>query len=169
MIPWYGRYCPIRVYIKGKPYKYGMKLWQLCDWPSGYCRYFRMYPGRGDKWPFETEESMEGWSYAERVVLCLTKDLPRGCFFTVDRNFMTPKLAAYMKKERGMYVTGTMKRNTKYIDKSLLFKKSLSVPRGFYNWSEDTELGVTQVCWMDRRLSPCVLVSLALGCVERIG
>ena len=47
-----------------------------------------------------------------------------------------------------------MKRNTKYIDKSLLFKKSISVPRGFYNWSEDTELGVTQVCWMDREAVP---------------
>ena len=47
MIPWYGKYCPIRVYIKGKPYKYGMKLWQLDDWPTGYCRGFRMYPGRG--------------------------------------------------------------------------------------------------------------------------
>jgi hypothetical protein len=23
MIPWYGKYCPIRVYIKGKPFKYG--------------------------------------------------------------------------------------------------------------------------------------------------
>ena len=30
-----------------------MKLWQLRDWPSGYCRYLRLYPGRGDKWPFE--------------------------------------------------------------------------------------------------------------------
>ena len=154
MIPWYGRYCPIRVYIKGKPYKYGMKLWQLCDWPSGYCRELKLYPGRGDKWEFETEESMQGWTYAERVVLCLTKDLPRGCFFTVDRNFMTPKLAGYMKNERGMYVTGTMKRNVKYIDKSLLFKKSVTVPRGFYTWSEDETTGVTQTCWMDREAVP---------------
>ena len=73
-------------------------------------------PGRGDKWLFETEESMDGWTYAERVVLCLTIDLPAGCFFTVDRNFMTPKLAAYMKLERSQYVTGTMKRNVKFID-----------------------------------------------------
>ena len=48
---------------------------------------------------------MDGWTYAERVVLCLTIDLPGGCYFTVDRNFMTPKLAAYMKLERSQYVT----------------------------------------------------------------
>ena len=154
MIPWYGKYCPIRVYIKGKPYKYGMKLWQLDDWPTGYCRGFRMYPGRGDRWPHETPESMAGWSYAERVVMCLTRNLKRGCFFTIDRNFMTPRLAIYMKKERGMYITGTMKRNTKYIDKDVLFKKSVRVPRGFYNWSEDAENGVTQCCWMDREAVP---------------
>ena len=109
MIPWWGKYCPIRAFIKGEPYKYGMTLWCLCEWPSGYGRFFRLYPGRGDQWPHETAESMEGWSYAERVVICLTRDLPRGCFFTVDRNFMTPKLAAWMKMERGQYVTGTMK------------------------------------------------------------
>ena len=154
MIPWYGKYCPIRVYIKGKPFKYGMKLWQLDDWPTGYCRGFRMYPGRGDRWPHETPESMLGWSYAERVVLCLTRNLPGGSFFTIDRNFMTPKLAVYMKKERHMYVTGTMKRNTKYIDKEILFKKSVTVPRGFFNWSEDSVNGVTQCCWMDREAVP---------------
>ena len=154
MIPWYGKYCPIRVYIKGKPFKYGMKLWQLDDWPTGYCRGFRMYPGRGDRWPHETPESMAGWSYAERVVLALTRNLKRGCFFTIDRNFMTPRLAVYMKKERGMYVTGTMKRNTKYIDKDMIFKKSVRVPRGFYNWSEDEQNGVVQCCWMDREAVP---------------
>ena len=154
MIPWWGKYCPVRVFIKGKPYKYGIKLWTLADWPSGYVRNFRMYTGRGDKWPHETDESMEGWNYGERVVICLTKDLPDGCFFTVDRNFITTKLAAWMKSERRQYVTGTMKSNTKYIDKSLLFKKSSKIPRGFYNWSEDSVTGVTQVCWMDREAVP---------------
>ena len=90
MIPWYGKYCPIRVYIKGKPYKYGIKIWQLCDWPDGFLRYFRIYPGRGDRWPFETDDQVQSWTYAERVVLCLVQDLPTGCFFTVDRHFMTP-------------------------------------------------------------------------------
>ena len=53
-----------------------------------------------------------------------------------------------------MYITGTMKRNTKYIDKDVLFKKSVRDPRGFYNWSEDAENGVTQCCWMDREAVP---------------
>ena len=53
-----------------------------------------------------------------------------------------------------MYVTGTMKRNTKYIDKEMLFKKTMSVARGFYNWPEDSVNGVTQCCWMDREAVP---------------
>ena len=44
--------------------------------------------------------------------------------------------------------------NTKYIDKEMLFKKSVTVPRGFYNWSEDEVNGVTQCCWMDREAVP---------------
>ena len=82
------------------------------------------------------------------------KESSGGSFFTIDRNFMTPKLAIFMKRERNMYVTGTMKRNTKYIDKDILFKKSVSVERGFYNWSEDSANGVTQCCWMDREAVP---------------
>ena len=154
MIPWYGKYCPIRVYIKGKPYKYDIKIWQLCDWPDGFLRYFRIYPGQGDRWPFETDDQVQSWTYAERVVLCLVHDLPAGCFFTVDRHFMTPKLAAYLKKEHGQFLTGTMKKNTKNIDKELLFKKSMKIPRGFYKWSEDQDNGVAQAVWMDREVVP---------------
>ena len=44
--------------VKGKPYKYGIKLWTLADRPSGYVRNFRMYTGRGDKWPHETDGTM---------------------------------------------------------------------------------------------------------------
>ena len=150
MIPWYGKYCPIRVYIKVKPYKYGIKIWQLCDWPDGFLRYFRIYPGRGDRWPFETDDQVQSWTYAERVVLCLVHDLHAGCVFTVDRHFMTPKLAAYLKKEHGQFLTGTMKKNTKNIDKELLFKKSMKIPRGVYKWSKDQDNGVAQAVWMDR-------------------
>ena len=129
------------------------------------CQVVSFVSWSGDKWPHETAESMEGWSYAERVVICLTRDLPRGCFFTVDRNFMTPKLAAWMKMERGQYVTGTMKKNTKYIDKSLLFKKSAKTPRGYYNWSTDERTGVSQVCWMDREAVPMCSGAFGARCV----
>ena len=101
------------------------------------------------------------------------KESSGGCFFTIDRNFMTPKLAVYMKKERRQYVTGTMKRNTKYIDKEILFKKSVHMPRGFYNWSEDEVNGVTQCCWMDREAVPSASLfargGLELGRLERPG
>ena len=65
---------------------------------------------------------------------------------------MTPKLAAYLKKEHGQFVTGTMKKNTKNLDKSLLFKKNMKIGRGFYTWSEDQDNGVTQAVWMDREV-----------------
>ena len=57
MIPWYGKYCPIRVYIKGKPFKYGMKLWQLCDWVLPWLQDVTWL---WDKWPHETQQSMVG-------------------------------------------------------------------------------------------------------------
>jgi hypothetical protein len=78
MVPWYGKYCPIKVYIKGKPYKYGMKIWSCCDHGTGYLRFFKIYCGGGDKWEHETDEWMEAWSYAERVVLALTREQPTG-------------------------------------------------------------------------------------------
>jgi hypothetical protein len=161
MVPWYGKYCPIKVYIKGKPYKYGMKIWSCCDAQTGYLRYFKLYTGAGDRWDWETDESMAGWSYAERVVLALSRDLPRGCYFTVDRFFMTPRLAAYMKEVQGKYVTGTMMANRAGLDKAIQFKKSATRARGYYNWSVDDRTGVVQTCWMDR--AAVSLCSTAFG------
>ena len=36
MIPYFGRYCPIKVFMKDKPDKFGMKVWGINDPDSGY-------------------------------------------------------------------------------------------------------------------------------------
>ena len=46
----------------------------------------RLQQSESDASPWETDEQVNSWTYAERVVLCLVKGLPRGCFFTVDRH-----------------------------------------------------------------------------------
>ena len=53
MIPYYGhgRYCPIKVYMKDKPDKFGMKVWGINDPDSGYLLQFKVYEGRGIGFP----------------------------------------------------------------------------------------------------------------------
>ena len=71
-----------------------------------------------------------------------------GCFFTIDRNFMTPKLAVYMKKERKKHVRDGHKEEKHNVHRqgNAFVKKSVNMPRVFYNWSEDQVNGVTQCC-----------------------
>ena len=93
---------------------------------------------------------MAAWIYAERVVLALSRELLRGCYFTVDRFFMTPKLAAYMKEVQGKYMIDPMYSNRAELDKTIQFAKSETHARGYYNWSTDGCTGMVQTCWMDR-------------------
>ncbi|OMJ27075.1 hypothetical protein AYI69_g3502 [Smittium culicis] len=37
---------PLRVYNKNKPYKWGAKLFMVCDVESAYCHHFEVYTGK---------------------------------------------------------------------------------------------------------------------------
>ena len=43
--PFRGR-IGFRVYVKGKPHKYGLKLWMICDAVTGFPLTFEIYTGK---------------------------------------------------------------------------------------------------------------------------
>jgi hypothetical protein len=150
MIPYYGRYCPIKVYMKDKPDKFGMKVWGINDPDSGYLLQFKVYEGRGDRFPGESDTWCDIWGLGERVVLAFLRCIPRGSIVFTDRFFTTPMLAAYMYIVCGIYLTGTVMKNKLGVDTSLLMKQTGKLARGFFKWSIDFQNHVAQVCWFDR-------------------
>ena len=132
IIPYFGMFCPIKVYMKDKPHKFGMKVWGLWDAVSSYCLQFHVYEGRGDKFDGETDEWVDFWNLGERVILGFVKFIPSGSFIFTDRFFTTPRVASYLRDVYSCYLTGTLMKNVKGLDKENLFKKSKNIARGFF-------------------------------------
>lgn len=48
MVPYKGRYCNIKQYMKGKPVKFGIKNWALASSQTPYVSNIVVYLGVGD-------------------------------------------------------------------------------------------------------------------------
>lgn len=101
MVKYYGRHS-LKMYIKGKPVKFGYKLWMLCG-HNGYP--FQILPYQGKK-----EKDNEPLS--TRVVERLTSVIehPNQHAVYMDNFFSSYGLAVRMKK-KGFFMTGTVREN----------------------------------------------------------
>ncbi|GBM24837.1 PiggyBac transposable element-derived protein 4 [Araneus ventricosus] len=111
MIKYKGRLGIIQ-YMPKKPTKRGIKIWMLCDSSFGYVYDFDVYCGKKDKIP----RSKKGLGYD--VVTHLAKSLnPRYCLY-FDRFFTSVHLMKDLLA-RGIYSTGTVQTNRKFLPKDL--------------------------------------------------
>ena len=114
------------------------------------CLDFHVYEGRGDRFLGESSKWVKFWNLGERVILAFAKLIPAGSFIFTDRFFTTPRVGAYLRDIYDVYLTGTLMKNTKGVDKDIMFKKSRKFGRGFFKWSFDHVAKVIQCCWLDR-------------------
>ena len=160
MVPYRGRFCPCKVYMKDKPHKFGIKIWMLCCAVTGFCYMFKVYEGRGDLFPGETPEFVDLWGLGERVVLFFANLVRKGSHLFTDRFFTTPAVCVELRR-RGIWITGTAMKNKQGIDKQTQFKKSKNVQRFFFSWVYDKALRICQLCWLDRM--PVLLLTNIFG------
>ena len=96
-------YYPSKQFIKGKPVRYGFKVWRLCT-SLGYIVQFEPYAGAGE---VRIPEVGVGGS----VVLDLISELPPfNWHLTFDNYFTTLNLIAHLK-DRGIGACGTIRTN----------------------------------------------------------
>ena len=90
MIPYYGKHS-CKQFIKGKPIRFGFKLWAIAN-RDGYISYFEPYQGSGGKINHEPAIGVGG-----SVVKYLAEKLPRDYFYTVycDRFFSRSFFAVF--------------------------------------------------------------------------
>ncbi|UYV65293.1 PGBD5 [Cordylochernes scorpioides] len=113
--PFRGR-IRFRIYIKGKPHKYGIKIYHICEANSGYTCNINIYTG---KHPSQEE----GYNSIPNLVERLASHLfNRGHIIYCDRWFSSPHLFNYLWEKNTMAV-GTVKTNRKGLPKKSFSKK----------------------------------------------
>ena len=161
MIAYFGRH-GCKQFIKGKPLRFGYKVWSLCT-PSGYLVNFEIYQGNNPR-SNPQYEAIFGKCAAPLLSMIddfppYVQELPLSFYF--DNLFTGFPLLAYLKS-RGYTSTGTIRqnripKNCPLPSKEEMTKKS----RGFFVSSklEGTDIVLTK--WVDN--SVVCAVSTAYG------
>jgi hypothetical protein len=112
MLPYKGRYCNIRQYMKRKPVKKGLKVWVLASLQSRYVSNVIVYLGA-------REARVENEFMGANVVLVVVRGLEnRGHVIITDNFFTSVRLHTELLR-RGFYGTGTVKKVSKGFPESL--------------------------------------------------
>jgi DNA excision repair protein ERCC-6 len=140
MLPYYGKF-GIKMFIKGKPIRFGYKIWCLCDdW--GYLYNFEVYCGR--------QPTLQALPLGTRVVIDLLDavDTPTDHEVYFDNFFTSPQLMATLR-EKGFRATGTI-RETRTLKAPLTPNRTMrKKPRGHYEVCFDRKHDVCIVKWQD--------------------
>ncbi|XP_028659115.1 piggyBac transposable element-derived protein 2-like [Erpetoichthys calabaricus] len=126
----------MRQYVKGKPIKWGFKMWCRCDARTGYLYQFEPYLGKKAQ---HVEHNL-----GESVILHLTESLPRTGFF--DNFFNFPNLQ-YILAEKDIRACGMVRANRRNMPNCLPIDKNMK--RG--DISAASSRGIACVKWKDSR------------------
>lgn len=141
MVPYFGRHS-CKMYIKGKPIRFGFKLWCLCS-SNGYLYKFIPYGGKTSTYQNEL-------GLGENVVLDLLSVVRQPSAHRVffDNFFSSYKLLSLLK-ERGFYATGTIRENRTCNSTMDSVKNMKKKDRGTYDFSFEKEQQILLVRWND--------------------
>lgn len=158
MVPYYGRHS-CKMFIKGKPIRFGFKLWCLCS-SDGYLYKFIPYGGKS------LNSERNNVSLGEQVVLDLLSVVedPSSHRIFFDNFFSSHKLFC-MLHNKGFFATGTIRENrtsNKTLESTNCLKKK---SRGSYDFTFDKQNEVLLVRWNDNSV---VTVATNNGSIEPI-
>ncbi|UYV84398.1 TIGD4 [Cordylochernes scorpioides] len=114
MCPFRGR-VGFRVYIKGKPHKYGIKIFQICEAVSGYAYNFDIYTGKDPEQP-------EHNSIPNLVDRLAKRFYGQGYHIYFDRWFSSPELFDKLWEKKTLAV-GTVMPSRKTMPKTEFSQK----------------------------------------------
>ena len=138
--------CPFRVYMKSKPDRYGIKIWAICENPSGYIWKSQVYTGK----IASTPEKNQG----KRVVLDLVEGLGQGYGVTCDNFFTSLDLARELKSQ-SKTLLGTLRKIRKEVPKEMLPSKDRQVNSSIFLFTQD----VTMVSYVPNKNRAVLLLS----------
>jgi len=141
MIPYFGRHS-CKMFMKGKPVRFGFKAWCLCS-SDGYLFQCLPYAGRDDNYD---EELGLGASVVMSLLRIVPNPLHHAVYFD---NFFTSHKLMIKLRQSGFHATGTV-REPRLIASDLPDSKSLQKKeRGSYDYRYDKNNDVLAVKWND--------------------
>lgn len=144
MVPYFGRHSA-KMFIKGKPVRYGFKLWCLAS-ASGYL--FSFYPYAG-----ASEKRTSGYLLGEEVVLKLVENIavPKNHRLFFDNYFTSLRLMKELK-DMGLAAAGTIQENRlrrcNMISSGSVFKKK---DKGYMEVATRSD-GICLTKWRDNNI-----------------
>jgi hypothetical protein len=140
MVPFEGRFIGVK-YMKGKPTKWGLKVYAVACAKTGYILKIQPYAGKSDS------KGEVGWT--DRLVMTLCKQwLNKNHIVVADNHFSSISLVKQLYKAKTGYA-GTLQRGRAAIPKELFVKKN-SMKRGQYIFRILEYIIAT--AWQDRKL-----------------
>lgn len=141
MIAYYGRHS-CKMFIKGKPIRFGYKYWCLTS-SAGYCYQFIPYAGA-------SANNDKTYGLGENVVLQLLSFLeaPAKHNVTFDNFFTSHKLMCRLS-DAGYFATGTARDNRINRPPLISVKDMKKKPRGSYDYRFDKNNSVYVARWND--------------------
>ena len=158
IVPYFGKHSA-KQFIKGKPIRYGYKVWVLTT-SLGHAINLIPYQGAA------TVKPVPGLGMGGQVVIDLISALPHNGFHLTFDNLFTSLALSEELTKRGFGCTGTIRANrvgncplsdTKAIEKQ---------PRGSYDFKTDKEKGVILIRWHENNV--VTLLSNKYG-IEPVG
>lgn len=143
MVPYYGRHGS-KQFIRGKPIRFGFKVWVLTT-PLGYVLQFDPYQGARGR---QTE--VPGLGMGGSVVVDLISELQQNDSYhlTFDNLFTSLPLVDYLTK-KGIGCTGTIRANRTEDCPLMPVNEMGKTKRGTYDYMQDTRNGLVVVRWND--------------------
>ena len=143
VIPYKGRYCYIRQFMPDKPVRFGIKVWLLASSKSRFVWGMEVYFGEG------TWAGPNGLAYhvVERMVEGLEN---RGHCLVIDNFFASVNLFHELMT-KGIWATGTVRRNSKYLPSGLYRKEDARV-RGYMLIRNHIHRQMSVVSWQDKQM-----------------
>lgn len=152
MISYFGKH-GCKQFIKGKPLRFGYKVWSLCT-PSGYLVNFEIYQGKNPRSNLEYEAK---FGKCAAPLVSMIDDFPDelkslSFQFYFDNLFTSYPLLAYLKS-CGYNGTGTIRENRIPASCPLVHKKDFkSMERGYSESIEMKSTGICLVKWKDNNV-----------------
>ncbi|XP_050024907.2 piggyBac transposable element-derived protein 2-like [Dermacentor andersoni] len=158
MCEYFGKH-GCKQFMKGKPIRFGYKLWCICT-PLGYLLSVEPYQGRYGVNVDDKNKLGLGGSVVTEMVSRLKERLDY-CFHVFFDNFFSSLKLVRMLSSMGVKCTGTVRDNRIENCPILTQKEMKSKNRGFYDYKVDAESEIIVCRWKDN--STVTVVSNAHG------
>ncbi|XP_050330016.1 piggyBac transposable element-derived protein 3-like [Bactrocera neohumeralis] len=142
MVPYFGRHS-CKMFILGKPIRFGYKLWCLCS-STDYLFSFIPYCGQSDEY---NRELGLGADVVLRLLSNVEAPMRHVVFFD---NFFTSYHLLCLLSAKGFCATGTVRCN-RVAGEAINMKTGKDLPRGARDYMYDSKKQITLCRWQDNK------------------